>query len=230
MLSGVFPLLRRVVNTAMIERRAPSLCSFVLLALLLAGCKEMPTLPTLAPYKMDIQQGNVVTQEMVAKLKSGMTRQQVRFALGTPLVVDPFRTDRWDYVYLFEKAGKVKEHRHIAVIFKDDKLVRIEGDVVPASGSATTEGGVKIEKPGPAAAPPKPATAAPAAPKLEVAVPAAPEGAKLVTGTGEPVAAGGAGADTQSGAQQLKKEEKPKEEKPAEERGFFGRMLDKLGF
>ncbi|HXF65751.1 MAG TPA: outer membrane protein assembly factor BamE, partial [Burkholderiales bacterium] len=67
----------------------------------------MPTLPTLAPYKMDIQQGNVVTQEMISKLRPGMTRSQVRFALGTPLVVDPFRTNRWDYVYLYEKAGRL---------------------------------------------------------------------------------------------------------------------------
>lgn len=207
----------------------------VLVALLLAGCSmQMPTLPTITPYKMDVQQGNVVTQEMVSKLRAGMTRQQVRFALGTPLVVDPFHTDRWDYVYLYEKGGKVKEHRRIIVIFQDDKLVRIEGDVVPASPGSATAGGVKIDQP--AAAPPKPEIAAPAAPKPkpETAAPPQPEGAKLVTSTGEPVASGSAGADTAGGAQQAKeekaKEEKPKQEKPQEERGFFGRMLEKLGF
>jgi outer membrane protein assembly factor BamE len=123
----------------------------VAVTVLLAGC--VPTLPALAPFKMDIQQGNVVTQEMVAKLQPGMTRSQVRFALGTPLVVDPFRTNRWDYVYRFEKGGKLAEHRHIVVIFQDDKLARIEGDVVPAHGGGALPGGVNIEKPAAAPAP-----------------------------------------------------------------------------
>ncbi len=118
-------------------------------AFLIAGCSmpTLPTLPGLTPYKMDVQQGNVVTQEMISKVQSGMTRNQVRFALGTPLVVDPFRNDRWDYVYYFQKAGVVAEHRRIAVIFKDDKLVRIEGDVVPAGTGATAAGGMKTDKP-----------------------------------------------------------------------------------
>jgi outer membrane protein assembly factor BamE len=106
----------------------------ILLVLFLGGCKgAMPTLPLgpLAPYRMDIQQGNVVTQEMIAKIQPGMSRSQVRFALGTPLVVDVFHQDRWDYVYFFQKAGVVTEQRRIVVFFKDDKLVRIEGDVVP---------------------------------------------------------------------------------------------------
>ena len=102
--------------------------SFILAFLLLAGCKDMPALPTLAPYKMDIQQGNVVTQEMIAKVQPGMSRSQVRFALGTPLVVDPFRADRWDYVYLYTKRGAVTEQRSVVAIFNDDKLVRIEGE------------------------------------------------------------------------------------------------------
>ncbi len=110
-------------------------------------------LPYFKPYKMDIQQGNVVTQEMIAKVQLGMTRNQVRFALGTPLVVDPFRTDRWDYVYLYNKAGVLTEQRKIAVIFKDDRLVRIDGDVVAAAPGAATPA-AKTDKPvAPAAAP-----------------------------------------------------------------------------
>jgi outer membrane protein assembly factor BamE len=89
-------------------------------------------LPGLKPYKMDIQQGNYVTQDMVAKLKPGMSKAQVRFALGTPLVVDPFHADRWDYIYFFEKGGKVAEHRRIIVLFQDEKLLRLDGDVTPA--------------------------------------------------------------------------------------------------
>jgi outer membrane protein assembly factor BamE len=178
----------------------------VFFSLLLAGC-SLPTLPTLAPYRMDIQQGNVVTQEMISKLKPGMTRSQVRFVLGTPLVVDPFRTNRWDYVYLYEKAGRLVEQRHIAVIFEDDKLVRIEGDVIPASAGATA-GGVRIEKP--AAAPPAPA-----------------QGSQLATGAGAP----GTAAGTESAAAAGAPPAAAGAAKPAEEkRGFFGRILERIGF
>jgi outer membrane protein assembly factor BamE len=114
--------------------------AILLAALLLAGCNIF------APYKVDIQQGNVVTQEMLARLQPGMTRSQVRFALGTPLVVDPFRADRWDYVYFYTKQGVVTEQRRIVVVFKDDKLARIEGNVVPAGA-----GGAKTGSPAPTA-------------------------------------------------------------------------------
>ena len=94
-----------------------------LLPALLAGCM-------LAPHKIDIQQGNYVDQEMVAKLKPDMTRSQVRFILGTPLVADVFHADRWDYVYLNGKAGDVRRQRKITVVFEGDKLKYIDGDVV----------------------------------------------------------------------------------------------------
>ena len=100
-----------------------------LLVLLLAGCSYIPMLPGLKPHKIDIQQGNYVTQDMVSKVKPGMSRSQVRFALGTPLVADAFHPDRWDYVYVLQKAGRVTEQRRIVVVFKEDKLERIEGDV-----------------------------------------------------------------------------------------------------
>jgi outer membrane protein assembly factor BamE len=120
----------------------------ILMIFLLAGCKQVPMLPSLTPYKIDVQQGNYVNQQMVAKLKPGMTRAQVRFILGTPLVVDPFRTDRWDYVYLLNKRGEVTEQRRIAVIFEQDKLKRIEGDVVAASiGAVKDESGARLPAP-----------------------------------------------------------------------------------
>ena len=105
----------------------------MLIALVLAGCQKVPLLPNLSPHKIDIQQGNYVSQEMIGKLKPGMTRSQVRFVLGTPLVVDVFHNDRWDYVYLYQKGGEVTAHRRISVIFDGDKLARIDGDVVPAA-------------------------------------------------------------------------------------------------
>jgi outer membrane protein assembly factor BamE len=132
---------------------------FVFIALLLlAGCKQVPMLPSLTAYKMDIQQGNFVTQEMAAKLRPGMTRSQVRFLLGTPLVVDPFRTDRWDYVYVFQRQGNVVEQRRIVVVFQEDKLLRVDGDVVPAQQSGDAQ------KPPPGIPAREPITAPPAEP------------------------------------------------------------------
>lgn len=98
--------------------------------LLLAACSVTEKL---TPYKIDIQQGNVVTQEMVAKLKPGMTKAQVRFILGTPLITDAFHAHRWDYVYRYQKAGKLTEERKLALFFDRELLQRVEGDVVAAS-------------------------------------------------------------------------------------------------
>jgi outer membrane protein assembly factor BamE len=107
----------------------------------LAGCSRLPSLPGIGPHKMDIQQGNYVTQDMVEKLKPGMSRNQVKFALGTPLVADPFHNDRWDYVYVLQKKGRVVEQRRIFVVFKEDKLERVDGDVAPTA----VEGGLGVE-------------------------------------------------------------------------------------
>ncbi|HYH43899.1 MAG TPA: outer membrane protein assembly factor BamE [Burkholderiales bacterium] len=112
--------------------------------LVLAGCKSVPMLPGITAHKIEIQQGNYVTQDMVAKLSSGMSRSQVRFALGTPLIVDPFHADRWDYIYVLQKKGEVVEQRRIVVIFKDDKLVRVDGDVSAAKDAA---GSAKLQQP-----------------------------------------------------------------------------------
>ena len=108
---------------------------FALAMLPLAGCKQLsnlsvPTLPGLSAHKIEIQQGNVVTQEMLDKLQPGMTRNQVRFVLGTPLLIDPFRNDRWDYVYTMNKKGARIEQRQLKVFFQDDKMLRYEGDVL----------------------------------------------------------------------------------------------------
>ena len=100
-------------------------------------------LPGLSTYRIDIQQGNVLTQEMVDKLKPGMTRQQVRFVLGTPPIVDPFHPDRWDYVYYYKKGGAVQEHRRLVLLFDGDTLKRVDGDVVPAAGEASAASSIK---------------------------------------------------------------------------------------
>lgn len=160
------------------------------IAALLAACKsiEAPKVPGVTPYRMVIQQGNFISQEMVSQLKPGMTKEQVRFVLGTPLVTDIFHADRWDYVFFRELANGKREQRNLAVVFEKDKLVRVMGDLLSSEGAAAQSGGFDpLMKP---EAPVKPA-----------AKPAA---------------------------------EAPKDEpqKPAEEnkeRGFFGRMLEKIG-
>lgn len=105
-------------------------CCAGALTALLAGCQyvdKVPIPPGIQPYRIDVQQGNVITPEMVMKLRPEMTRSQVRFVLGSPLLVDPFRTDRWDYVYVYEKVGKPTEKRHLTVYFENDLLLRLEG-------------------------------------------------------------------------------------------------------
>lgn len=124
----------------------------ILLPGLLTGCSslKLPDVPVprfVTPYRMEIQQGNFITQEMISQLKPGMTREQVRFVLGSPLVVDLFHATRWDYV--FQRAlenNRGFEQRKITVFFDNDKLTRIEGDVVPAAAAVDA-----------AAAPAKPA-------------------------------------------------------------------------
>ena len=141
--------------------------------LALAGCKQAPDLPSaISPYKIEIQQGNVVTQEMLAKLKAGMTRAQVRFALGSPLVVDAFHTDRWDYIFSLEKQGKSVERRRVTVIFDEDKLLRLEGDILPVDSSLISDRVPPPRPPVVTAPAPVPAEK-PAAPKPEVAKPVA---------------------------------------------------------
>ena len=83
--------------------------------------------------KCRIGSSMVMSAEQDVCLKPGMTKSQVRFALGTPLVSDVFHPNRWDYVYRFQKAGVLTEQHHVTVVFENDLLKRVEGDVVPAS-------------------------------------------------------------------------------------------------
>jgi outer membrane protein assembly factor BamE len=104
----------------------------------LAACSEAPVITSvLTPYRIDVRQGNFVTQEMVAQLKPGLTREQVRFILGSPLVADMFHVDRWDYVYRFQPGHGEVQQRGLTVFFQDNKLARVAGDVVAEDGSRT---------------------------------------------------------------------------------------------
>ena len=99
---------------------------YTALALMIAGCSEFPGV-----YKIDIPQGNVVTQEMVNQLRPGMTHSQVRYVLGTPLVTDTFSDGRWDYIYSIKEGDGQRYQERISVFFDSGKLSRLSGDFRP---------------------------------------------------------------------------------------------------
>lgn len=107
---------------------------------LLAACASAPDLTSyLSPYRIDVRQGNYVSQEMVAQLKPGLTRDQVRFILGSPLIADMFHADRWDYVYRFEHGRGELQERRLIVFFENNKLARVAGDVVGLAADGPAE-------------------------------------------------------------------------------------------
>ena len=109
--------------------------SILLLALLCASCGT--ALPSIKPYKLDVQQGNVVTSKMLLQLRPGMTQSQVRFIMGTPLIQDSFHGKRWDYVYLMRENGKITEQRRVILDFENDVLKTVRGDVIPSAADAS---------------------------------------------------------------------------------------------
>ena len=212
----------------------------------LVGCKSVdlvPQVPGVTPYRMTVQQGNYLSQEMVAQLKPGMTREQVRFVLGTPLVADIFHADRWDYVFYRELPNGKREQRNLSVIFEKDKLARVVGDLLPADGAAPQATGfapqVKPDAPAkpaaeaakPAAEPPK-AAGAPPKPAAEAPRPleeAAPTKQNWRTAGDEPEAKPDAKPDPKPEPAPVAKEDENKPADAPEEKGFFGRMLEKIG-
>ena len=82
-------------------------------------------------YKIGIPQGNIITQDMVDQLRPGMTKRQVVFVMGTPLVRDPFHQNRWDYIYSYQPGGGERGQERVSVFFEDDLLVRFGGDFTP---------------------------------------------------------------------------------------------------
>lgn len=109
----------------------------ILAALLCVSCGTQ--LPSIKPFKLDIQQGNVVTSKMLLQLRPGMTKSQVRFIMGTPLVQDSFHGNRWDYVYQMRENGKLVEQRRVILDFEKELLKSVRGDVVPAGSELAKE-------------------------------------------------------------------------------------------
>ena len=117
-----------------------------LLASALFGCtgENMPFV-----YKIDIPQGNIVSQEMVNQLERGMDKQRVIYVMGTPLLTDVFHQNRWDYVYSFKPGGGERTQRRISLYFENERLVRVEGDVKPASRLLKGVGTTSAQEPAP---------------------------------------------------------------------------------
>lgn len=118
----------------------PLLATFPLLALL-GGCSYLPTLDSLpslpsvtgekvlglvTPYRVEVVQGNVLTKEMVARVKPGMPRAQVRDLLGSPLLTDIFHDSRWDYVFTINRQGTAPQQRLVVALFDGDKLKSLD--------------------------------------------------------------------------------------------------------
>ncbi len=118
------------------------------------GIPELPALPELpgipGVYRIDVQQGNIVDQEMLGQLEIGMEHRKVRFILGTPLLVDPFNQDRWVYVYSLHRGSGDEVRQRVSVYFVDGRLARIEDDLesgaVPGSAAERTQTLVKVPK------------------------------------------------------------------------------------
>jgi outer membrane protein assembly factor BamE len=109
--------------------------TILLLTLLCAACSS--ALPSFKPYRMDIQQGNIVTSKMLMQLKPGMSKSQARFVMGTPLLQDSFHGDRWDYFYQYRKDGKIVQQRRVILEFENEQLKRVRGDTIAAGVDPT---------------------------------------------------------------------------------------------
>jgi outer membrane protein assembly factor BamE len=99
--------------------------------LVISGCNNIGSMDFPGVYKISIPQGNIITQEMVDQLRPGMTKRQVIFVMGTPLVRDPYHQDRWDYVYNFQPGGGERGQERLSVLFENDQLVSLSGDFEP---------------------------------------------------------------------------------------------------
>ena len=107
------------------------------LAFFLVGCTHEGGFKLPGVYRIDIQQGPIIDSAMLSRLKPGMDKNQVQFIMGTPALIDPFHTERWEYIYTFSKGGRQRKQRHITLHFEDDKLAYIDGDV--AAGAERPE-------------------------------------------------------------------------------------------
>ncbi len=115
------------------KRSAPYNFIVVLLlsGLCLAGLSGCGFVGFPGVYRIDIEQGNLVDQEMIEQLELGMSRRQVRFIMGSPLVEDTFNPDRWDYPYVIRNGRTIIREAQVSIYFENDRLREIRGDYLP---------------------------------------------------------------------------------------------------
>jgi len=126
--------------TLLSRRTGVRLAVALIVPTLLAACSSSPTslrnpetlFGLLTPYKADVLQGNVVTQEVLALVQPGLGRMQVREILGTPLLADPFHADRWDYVFTIRRQGVPDQKRTVTVFFDGDVVKRFDAGEMPS--------------------------------------------------------------------------------------------------
>ena len=104
------------------------------LAVLVVGCASSDPSRTglLQPYRIDLPQGNYLTQDMVERVRPGMTPEQVRELLGSPLLSHVFHADRWDYVFRYRHPNGHAEQRRVTVLFRDGRVAELQADALPA--------------------------------------------------------------------------------------------------
>lgn len=108
--------------------RVPALTLIVFSALLLSSCGGVTSFAFPGVYRLNIPQGNIITQDMVDQLRPGLTKRQVNFILGTPQIKDTFDQDRWDYLYSFQPGGGERVQERLTVYFDNNQLTHFSGD------------------------------------------------------------------------------------------------------
>ncbi|WP_454723013.1 MULTISPECIES: outer membrane protein assembly factor BamE [Cupriavidus] len=184
----------------------PTLVTSVLAAaVLMAACSTYDNTSrklanAITPYRINIVQGNFVSREAASQLREGMTRDQVKFLLGTPLLTDIFHGNRWDYFFSFRRGNTpVVQQRHYTVLFDGDKLIKFGGDELPSEYELIAEiDGMKalqanqrpLRREVDAAAAASAVGATPPAPAAATAAASAPAAAPADTASASPAPAG----------------------------------------
>ena len=120
------------INMKLFPNPRHPLLSVLLSVLLITGLSQLVgCAATEVPgvYRIDVQQGNIITSDMLARLEPGMNKRKVRFILGTPLIADAFNSERWDYIYTFRTGTDQRLQRNVTAIFENERLLRLEGDI-----------------------------------------------------------------------------------------------------
>lgn len=111
-----------------------ALASLMLLGML-GGCQSLQSsdsfLGIITPYKVEVVQGNVITKEQAALVQPGMSRAQVQDILGSPLIMDPFHADRWDFVFTIRRQGTEPQQRNVVVHFEGEALKSMDAPELP---------------------------------------------------------------------------------------------------